>query len=96
MEREIILRILREKKEELAQRFGIEEIALFGSRARNDASEESDIDLVILQSRGRDYFKRAEAKYFLERELGKRVDLGYFDSIRPVIRKRIENDLIHV
>lgn len=96
MKRETILRILREKKEELAQRYGIEEIALFGSRARNDATEESDIDLVIIRSRSKDYFKRAEAKYFLERQLGKRVDLGYFDNIRPVIRKRIENDLIHV
>ena len=96
MKRETILRILREKKEELAQRYGIEEIALFGSRARNEATEESDIDLVILRSRSKDYFKRAEAKYFLERQLGKKVDLGYFDSIRPVIRKRIENDLIHV
>ena len=69
---------------------------MFGSRARNDATEESDIDLVIIRSRSKDYFKRAEAKYFLERQLGKRVDLGYFDNIRPVIRKRIENDLIHV
>jgi len=96
MKRETILHILRENKEKLARLYGIEELALFGSRAREDATEESDIDLVILRSRSKDYFKRIEAKYFLERQLRKKVDLGYFDAIRPVIRKRMETDLIHV
>ncbi|WP_456431460.1 nucleotidyltransferase family protein [Nitratifractor sp.] len=96
MKRETVLHILRKNKEALSRRYGIEAIALFGSTARDDGTDGSDIDLVILRSRSKDYFKRAEAKYFLERQLGKKVDLGYFDSIRPVIRKRIENDLIYV
>jgi predicted nucleotidyltransferase len=96
MNRQEIIEKIRSVRGELAQKYGIERLALFGSRARGDATPESDVDLVILESKGRDYFQRVKAKYFLEELLGTSVDLGYYDTIRPVIRKRIEEDLIHV
>ena len=96
MNRQEIIEKIRSVRGELAQKYGIERLALFGSRARGDATPESDVDLVILEPKGRDYFRRVKAKYFLEELLGTSVDLGYYDTIRPVIRKRIEEDLIHV
>ncbi|WP_456394040.1 nucleotidyltransferase family protein [Nitratifractor sp.] len=96
MQRSEVIERIRSAKKRLKEEFGIEELGLFGSRARGDANESSDIDLLILKSRKKDYFIRISAKYFLEELLQKRVDLGYYDAIRPVIRKRIEKDLIYV
>ncbi len=83
-------------KDELKQQFGIEEIALFGSYARGEANEDSDIDIAIMKVKKKDYFKRIEAKYYLEGLLQKKVDIGYFDSIRPIIQKYIKKDLVLV
>lgn len=43
-----ILNFLREHKKELQTNFGIQEIALFGSCARDEQREDSDIDLLIV------------------------------------------------
>ncbi|MEA2047521.1 MAG: nucleotidyltransferase family protein [Campylobacterota bacterium] len=92
---ELIIK-LKNIKNELREQFGIEEIALFGSYARGEATEESDVDIAIMKIKTKDYFKRIEAKYYLENFLHKKVDIGYFDSIRPIIQKYIKKDLLLV
>ncbi len=87
---------LKNLKNELREQFGIEQIALFGSYARNEAKEESDVDIAILKINKKDFFKRLQAKEFLENKLNKKVDLGYFDSMRTFIKNRIKQDLIYV
>jgi len=95
MNKELITK-LKKLKPILKEKFGIEEIAVFGSVARGEDREDSDIDIAILKSEEKDYFKRIYAKYFLEEKLNKKVDLGYFDSIRPIIKKHIIKDMINV
>jgi len=87
---------LKELKPILKERFGIEEFAVFGSVARGEEKENSDIDIAIIKMKEKDYFKRVSAKYFLEEKLKKKVDLGYYDSIRPIIKTFISKDLIYV
>ena len=87
---------LKSLKNELKNRFGIEEIALFGSYARGEATEESDIDIAILKMQKKDLLKRLQAKDFLEQQLNKKIDMGYFDSMRTFIKNRIKKDLIYV
>ena len=96
MKQKELLQLLRNTKKDLLKNFGIKELALFGSYARGDFTKESDIDLAILDIDKKDYFIRAEAKYYLEHLLHKKVDLGYFDSIRPFIRRQVKNEMIHV
>ena len=91
-----LLSKLQHAQGELKNRFGIEKIALFGSYARDEANEDSDIDIAIMKVEEKDYFKRIEAKYYLEDLLQKKVDIGYFDSIRPIIQKYIKKDLLLV
>ena len=91
-----ILAKLQKVKDELKQEFGIEEFALFGSYARGEEKEDSDIDIAILKMEKKNFFKRLKAKEFLEKYLSKKVDIGYFDSIRPIIKKRIKQDMIYV
>ena len=83
-------------KDELKQKFGIEQIALFGSYARGEANEDSDIDIVVLSMKEKNYFTLISAMNYMEEKLHKNVDMGYFDSIRPFVKKRIKDDLIYV
>ncbi|MBL8547328.1 MAG: nucleotidyltransferase family protein [Hyphomonadaceae bacterium] len=76
---------------------GVDRIALFGSYARGEATEKSDIDLVVEFASGRtpDLFAFAGLKLELERHLGARVDLFTPQSLHPGLRERIEADLIN-
>ncbi|MBD3842382.1 MAG: nucleotidyltransferase family protein [Campylobacterales bacterium] len=91
-----LLIFLREHKNELKDKFGIKNIALFGSFARDEQNEDSDVDIVIVDIEKKDYFNRINAKYFLEEQLKKSVDIGYLDSMRSFLRKRIEKEMIYV
>ena len=83
-------------KNELQEQFGISQIALFGSYAKDNATNTSDVDIAIIKTSKKDYFLLLDAKRFIENVLQKKVDLGYFDSIRPFVKKRIQKDLIYV
>ena len=96
MTRNELLSQLRLTQHDLSEKFGIHKIAIFGSYARNEAKDKSDIDIAIMQIDKKDYFTRVEAKYFLEKLLKKRVDIGYYDSMRPIIQKYVKKDLILV
>ena len=47
MNRDEVLDVLREHKATLAQRFGVSELALFGSFARDQATDDSDVDILV-------------------------------------------------
>ena len=94
MNKDIYLK-LKNLKNILNEQYGIKKIALVGSQAREDYRDDSDIDLVVIEGK-KDYFLRFKAIEFLSKNLGKKVDLVYFDSIRPVIKKHIKKDLISV
>jgi len=96
MSQKELLLLLAQTKQDLLEKFGIKKLALFGSYARDDYGKESDVDLAIIDIQKKDYFIRAKAKYFLEELLQKKVDLGYIDSMRPIIRREIEHEMIHV
>ena len=91
-----LLTRLSELKGELKVRFGIEEIALFGSYARGEATQQSDVDIAILQMKENFFSKRSGVKAFLEQQLNLKIDLGYFDSMKTFIKNRIRKDMIHV
>ena len=84
---------LRELKPVLKEKYGIGEFAVFWSMARGDYKENSDMDIAIIKARKKDFFNRIDAIYFLEDKLNRKVDMGYYDSIRAVIRKRIEKEI---
>lgn len=91
-----ILNFLRGHEKELYDRFGIKKIALFGSYAKDEATEDSDIDLAIIEIDKKDYFNRVQAKYFLEEHFNKKVDIGYFETMRNFLKKRVEREMIYV
>lgn len=82
-------------KAEVSGRYGIRSLALFGSRARGDAREASDVDILIdIDPRvGLGFVDLAEA---MEQRLGLHVDLISTRSLAPRHRKVIEADLVYV
>ncbi len=96
MNRNQTLDILTRLKPELAKRFGVTRLALFGSTVRNEATEESDIDIVIsfnAPATSKTYFG---AQFLLEDELGKTVDLVTEKALRPELKLFIEQEAINV
>ena len=69
---------------------GVKRAALFGSFARGDATEDSDIDLLIeFKSKTKSLFDLVELKIQLEEKLGRHVDLLTYNSLHPLLRDRI-------
>jgi predicted nucleotidyltransferase len=97
MNREDILSFLQTHKEEITRRYGVARIGLFGSFARGEASEESDIDIAIELMPGKKTLSNFFAfRRYLEKELGRKVDLGIESALKPLAREMISKEIIHV
>lgn len=90
---EDILATLREQHAALSRRYPIRRMALFGSWARGDAREDSDVDILVEvdPSIG---LRFVDLRDELEKALGRRVDLVSRRSIKPSLWERIRPELI--
>ena len=89
------IELLKEHLPELQERFGITSMRLFGSVARGDHHEGSDIDIFV--SMPPKFFNYIEAAQYLEDVLGCKVDLiCNHSNIRPFFRQHIEQDGIDI
>ena len=96
MNRQEVMQILHEALPGLRERFRVQDLALFGSMARDEAGPSSDID-VLVTFEGRTRFRAFMGLQFeLEELLGSRVDLVTPKAMKPTLRPHIERDLIHV
>ena len=81
---------LREHQSEL-QRLGIQHLYLFGSTARDEARDESDVDLFFDYEKGRfGLFELMDVKEATTRILGRKADIMTRDSIHKLLRQQIE------
>ena len=72
--KEEILQFLRKNKPLLKKKFGVDNIMLFGSYARDEATPNSDIDILI-ESKEKDFDKWFDLKELLEQTFKKKVDV---------------------
>ena len=96
MTRDEALHILTRLKPELVKRFGVTRLALFGSTARNEAGNDSDIDIVVSfdgPATSRRYFG---VQFMLEDELGHTIDLVTEKAMRQELKPFIEREAINV
>ena len=92
-----IKEILRKHKKELREKYKVKSIAIFGSYARGEQKETSDIDILIDYYEPISLLKLIELENYLSDLLGIKVDLITKNSIHnPYVRKSIEEDLIYV
>lgn len=93
--KENIIKFLSENRELLSERFSITQVALFGSYARDEATEDSDIDILI-DTKVKDAKNRFYLKEYLSQNLNRDVDICYSDGLRSFIKKSIQSELIYV
>lgn len=96
MEKKQILEYLKAHKDEFAQKYQIDKLALFGSFAKDTERPDSDIDIAI-DTRVSDYFLLYDFKEDLEKAFGTKVDIVRLrEKMNPYLRKRILEDGIYV
>ena len=96
MQRDEAIAKLKQHETELRQ-LGIEHLYLFGSTARGDAREDSDIDLFFDHPQGSlGLFQLMDVKDTAARILGRKADIMTRRSLHPVLRARIEASALQV
>jgi len=90
-----IINILRAKKTELEERYPISELGLFGSYARGDYNEQSDIDILV-DFNGRIGIEFIALAHELEDTFHTKIDLVSRKGIQPKYLPFVEKHLIHV
>ena len=96
MNRATIVDLLNKHREEFLSRFGARHLALFGSAARDELREGSDIDLLVDFDGPATFDRYVGLKDFLEDLFGAKVDLATEAMIKPRLRRHIEKDLLRV
>ncbi|KFN38993.1 MAG: hypothetical protein JU82_08970 [Sulfuricurvum sp. MLSB] len=96
MRKDEALDILKQFKMNFADKFGIVRIGLFGSTVRNEAKNDSDIDVVV-ETKTPDMFAIVHAKQALENLFHSNVDvIRYREKMNPYLKQNIEKEAVFV
>ena len=94
--REQILKALADRRPELAQRFGVKQLGLFGSAARDELRADSDVDVLVEFEGPATYDGYFKLQDYLQILLGRSVDLVTERGLKPRARRHVERDLVRV
>jgi predicted nucleotidyltransferase len=96
MTREETIRRLKEHEAEL-KRLGVEHLYLFGSVARGEARDDSDVDLFFDHTKGSlGLYDLIDVKEAAARILGRKTDIMTRRSLHPALKQRIEASALQV
>lgn len=96
MNQDEIIEKLREIKPHLAQKYNVAQMGLFGSYARGDFNERSDIDILVEYTKTISLFKIVEAMEFLQQLFNKKIDLANKKNLKTLMKTQILNEVIYV
>jgi hypothetical protein len=95
--KEEIVAYLKSNKSFFYDKFGVTRMGIFGSFVRGEQTRSSDIDIIVEIEEGRKNLHIfLQLKRFLEKELEKKVDLGFEHSLKPIVRDKIKGQIIYV
>jgi uncharacterized protein len=89
--------ILKQKREEIlriADKYGARDVRVFGSVARDEADEASDLDFLVDLAPGRTLFDLGGLQFELEAILGCRVDVVTAKGLKARIRERVLREAV--
>jgi len=95
MNRQDILKIFAEHRSEIESRFGVISLLLFGSAARDEVMEKSDVDILVTFAKTPGIFGFLELKEYLEKILQCSVDLVTRNALKKQFRDQILKEAIH-
>lgn len=87
---------IREHLPELQNKYQVASLGIFGSYARGEATELSDIDILVEFSENVDLFQFVRLQNFLVTLLGRKVDLVTSDALKPLIKYRVLQEVLYV
>ena len=90
------LAFLESHKHIFIERFGVKHLALFGSVVRDEAREDSDLDILVEFEGGENYRNYFDLLFFLEDNLHCAIDLVSRDALRPQLKPYIEKEALYV
>jgi predicted nucleotidyltransferase len=96
MKRARTLELLAESKPTLAARYGVTDLALFGSTVRDAAGKESDLDILVAFDGPATSARYFGVLFYLEDLFGVPIDLVTKKALRPELRPYIEKEAVHV
>jgi uncharacterized protein len=91
------MRLTNEQRDRIAaisRQYGAHSVRLFGSHARGEATEGSDLDLLVEMEKGRSLLDLIDLQQSLEADLGIAVDVLTANSLSPYLRESVEKDAI--
>lgn len=91
-----VIKILKKFKVDSASKYGITSLGLFGSFARNQQNETSDVDVFVTLKES-DFFVLERIREELENLVHKNIDIvNYRESLRNSFKQNILNDAIYI
>lgn len=88
--------IIIKNNKKLLKEYGVIRIGLFGSYARNENTNESDIDIILeFEKNKKNFHNYMESCKIIEKAFNKKVDIVTSDAISPYIRPYIEKEVIY-
>ena len=98
MHKKDILNYLKSNQNYYYNQFGIQFIGLFGSFSRDEANNNSDIDILykIDKDKKLSMFKYLKLTKQLENFFNKKIDLVRYEMLKPQIKEYIQKDIIYV
>ncbi|HLT24521.1 MAG TPA: nucleotidyltransferase family protein [Ignavibacteria bacterium] len=97
MDLNTIKETLKKNKKVISEKFGVKEIAIFGSYVSGEQNSSSDIDIHVTLEEGRTTFDNyMDLRFFLEDLLGAKVDLLINNSIRTELRDIVKKSFVYV
>lgn len=91
-----VLSALRSYKDDIREQFHVKGMGLFGSVVRGEATEESDIDIVVDFDDGASLFDLCGLGNYLEDRFGRKVDVVSRRSIKPELKESILADVVAI
>ncbi len=90
------IEILKKHEEEIKKRYNVSKIGVFGSYARGEGKEESDVDIFVEFRKGFKTFDNyMDLKFYLEDLFSRRIDLVTFKALKPQLKKDILKEVVY-
>ena len=91
-----VKQILKEQMPFLEKEYNVKTIGIFGSYARNEQEEQSDVDVLVEYSKTPGFFEFIKLENYLSDILKVKVDLVTKEALKPIIKDNILNETVYV